>query len=109
MVIDVVKELLKASDALSDIIIRQTPGEAGVTKADFDELVSKRDRITLALNNLIGQGFKPNCDLAAACDELKKANKVLEEAAKTVEAIKTGIDVAGQVLGAAAKVVLFFV
>lgn len=109
MVIDVVKELLKASDALSDIIISQTPGQSGVTKADFDELVSKRDRITMALNNLIGQGFKPACDLDAACEELKKANKALEEAAKTVEAIKTGINVAGQVLAAAAKVVVFFV
>lgn len=109
MIIDLLKELLKTRDLLSDVIIHETPGTKGVTLADFQNLVSRRDRLTVAINTLIGQGFKPNVDLEAALAELKTQNAALEAANATQEAVKKAIDLAGSVLGGLAKVVAFFV
>jgi hypothetical protein len=109
MQLELIKELLKARDLLTLLIIHKTPGQDGVTQAQFDALVSKRDRITGLLNGILELGFAQGADLGAATEELRKQTKKLEAAANTAAAITRGIAIAGQILQTAAHVVTFFV
>jgi len=109
MQVEALRRLLELSDALSDIIMQATPG-ATVTAEEFRALVARRDRITAALNSLIGNGFTSSTEaLEHFTAELEGLTAQLVKAKGTVEAVKKGFELAGQALSALAKVVAFLV
>lgn len=109
MKVETLDELLKTRSHLNEIIISKVPATQA-EREDMEELVVARDRITIAINNVIEKGFLPNtAGLEQACNELWEINKRLEKAAKTVQAVKDGIEISAQVLGVVAKIVPFVV
>ena len=105
----VLEQLFDARKALSALIAQATP-TAGAQQAQYDQLVSERDRLTQAINGVIGSGF------AASMDGLQDANTrlsgfvaQLQEAAESRENVANAIDVGAQVLQIVASVVSFVV
>ena len=109
MQVQALRRLLELSDALSDIIMNERPGKT-VTEESFRALVARRDRITVALNTLIGNGFEATTkQIEQFVTQLEDITAQLVKAKDTVQAVKKGFELAGQALTALAKVVAFLV
>lgn len=109
MNVEAVRSLLELSDALSEVIINATPGKS-VSAEEFKQLVHQRDRLTAALNTLIGAGFKATTkELERFVAQLQHLAEELARAQKTAQAVKRALDITGHVLTAVAKVVPFVV
>lgn len=109
MQVQALRRLLELSDALSDIIMNERPGKT-VTEEAFKALVARRDRITVALNTLIGNGFEATTkQLDQFVTQLEDITAQLVKAKNTAQAVKKGIELSGQALTALAKVVAFLV
>lgn len=109
MKIDILDELLDTRDHLSQLIIHRSVGPAG-TKEEFDALVLQRDRLTIAINKVLEEGFQASTDgLEKAHQELTRQNAALDKAVKTEGTIKDAAGVVAKVLAALGPIVAFVV
>jgi hypothetical protein len=105
----VLEQMFDARKALSALIANTSPATQE-DQAQYSQLVATRDRLTQAINGVIGAGFTASAaGLQGATTQLTGFVAQLEAAGDTRDAVATGIDIGGQVLKAVATLVGFAV
>jgi DNA-binding GntR family transcriptional regulator len=103
------EQMFDARKALSALIADTSPATPA-DQAQYAQLVGTRDRLTQAINGVIGAGFTASAaDLQTAITQLTGCVAQLEASGDTRDAVATGIDIGGQVLKAVATIVAFAV
>jgi hypothetical protein len=103
------EQMFDARKALSALVAVTSPATPA-DQAQYDQLVSVRDRLTQAINGVIGAGFSASAaGLQQATAQLTGYVAQLEAAADTRDAVATAIDIGTQALTAVASIVGFAV
>ena len=105
--VELLDDLYGARDVITQLVIDASPGQGANSpdQSTLQSLLQKRDQITWTIEQIIGADLDATmADYEKACQQIESATAELKTLKTTADGIKTGIDLASQIVTAAGAI-----